>query len=300
MIAPEKINPGDKIRIVAPAGKIKEERVLPAVNWLKGKGYVVEIGEFVFSNHYQFAGTENQRLADLQLALDDPDCKAIFCARGGYGTVQLIDKISFDNFLKYPKWVVGYSDITILHLAIQKLGVETIHGSMPPFYFNQNMQANQNLLSLIELLTSGVKRYDFQTGENLRPTKIQAPIIGGNLSIICSLMGTKYEIDTNHKILFIEEVDEYLYHIERMLLQLKLAGKFDNLAGLIVGDFTNIKDNESPFGKNVREIISDLVQEYKFPVAFGFPAGHGETNLALNFGKNCNLEIGKTSFALSY
>lgn len=298
MKTPQSIKPGDKIRIVSPAGKVAEKYVLPAVEWLVAQGYRVELGKHVFASHFQFAGTDGDRLEDLQTALDDPETAAIICSRGGYGTVRIIDKIDFSGFRKNPKWLVGFSDITILHAAINQLGIATIHGAMPRFFFDDNGVANENLASLMELLTGNQAEYKIDAQPENRTGKCVAEMVGGNLSIIVSLLGTKYEIDTRGKILFIEDIDEYLYHTDRMMHQLKLAGKLDKLAGLLVGDFTDVKDNESPFGKTVHEIIAEAVSEFDYPVCFGFPAGHDKRNLALAFGKNWNLEVSEQETGL--
>jgi len=291
MITPSPIKSGDKIRIVSPAGKLKKERVLPAIKWLEKQGYKVELGKHTFSSHFQFAGTDEQRLEDMQAALNDADCKAIICARGGYGIVRIIDKLDFSEFKKHPKCIVGYSDITALHLALNNLGFESIHGTMPPFFFDENEKENRNLTSLTQLITGESTSYKIVSKSKNRTGKTSGELIGGNLSIITSLLGTKYEIETKGKILFIEDVDEYLYHIERMMIQLKLAGKLKSLAGLVVGDFTAVKDNDEPFGQTVEEIILAAVKHYNFPVCFGLEAGHNDLNLALGFGKEWALNV---------
>lgn len=295
---PPPIKPGDKIRIVSPAGKVAEKYVLPAVEWLTRQGYKVELGKHVFDTHFQFAGTDAERLEDLQTALDDPETAAIICSRGGYGTVRIIDKLDFSRFRKKPKWLAGFSDITILHAAINKLGIATIHGAMPRFFFDDNGQSNENLDSLMQLLKGNPVDYKIETQPENRTGSCTAGIVGGNLSIMVSLLGTKYEIDTRGKILFIEDIDEYLYHTDRMMHQLKLAGKLDKLAGLVVGDFTDVKDNESPFGKTVHEIIAEAVVDYNYPVCYGFPAGHDKRNLALAFEMNWKLEVSEQKVML--
>lgn len=295
---PPHIKPGDKICIVSPAGKVAEKYVLPAVEWLTRQGYNVELGKHVFDTHFQFAGTDAERLEDLQTALDDPETAAIICSRGGYGTVRIIGQTDFSRFRKKPKWLVGFSDITILHSAINKLGIATIHGAMPRFFFDDNGQSNENLKTLMELLTGNQAEYKIDGYPENRPGKCIAGIVGGNLSIMVSLLGTKYEIDTRGKILFIEDIDEYLYHTDRMMHQLKLAGKLDALAGLVVGDFTGMKDNESPFGKTVHEIIAEAVVDYNYPVCYGFPAGHDKRNLALAFEMNWKLEVSEQKAGL--
>jgi len=291
MQIPKYLKSGDKIRIVSPAGKVKEEYVLPAVAWLTQQGFKVELGKHVFADHFQFAGTDKQRLDDLQTALDDPETAAIICSRGGYGTVRIIDKLKCENFRKYPKWLVGFSDITILHTCINNLGVATIHGVMPRHFLDENKIPSENLESLMQLLQGEKVIYTITPEENNKAGNAVGELVGGNLSIISSLQGTKYEIDTYGKILFLEDIDEFLYHTDRMIHQLKLSGKLDNLAGLIIGDFTDMKDNESPFGKSAHEIISDAVEEFDYPVCFGFPAGHDKKNLALAFGRKWELDV---------
>jgi len=291
MRTPPFIKPGDKIRIVSPAGKVSEKHVLPAVEWLQKQGSTVELGKYVFAGHFQFAGTDKQRLDDLQTALDDPETAAIICSRGGYGTVRIIDKINFKNFYNHPKWIVGFSDITILHACMNNLGFSTIHGAMPRYFFDETGNPNENLNSLMKLLSGEKVKYSIKTEKAGKSGKVSGELIGGNLSIISSLQGTKYEIDTAGKILFLEDIDEFLYHTDRMIHQLKLSGKLDNLAGLILGDFTDMKDNESPLGKTVEEIVMEAVEELSYPVCFGFPAGHDKKNLALAFGKTWEMEV---------
>lgn len=292
MQTPEYLKAGSKIRIVSPAGKTKEERILPAVDWLEKKGFQVELGQHVFSNHFQYAGTDKQRQDDLQQAIDDPETSAIICARGGYGTVRLINKLDFTAFKRNPKWIVGYSDITALHLAVNNLDIATIHGSMPPFFFEKNGEANQNLLSLIQLISGKETSYSYSSGK-CREGMAKGELIGGNLSIITSLLSTGCDIRTDGKILFIEDIDEYLYHIDRMMHQLVLSGKLANLAGLVVGDFTEVKDNEEPFGQSFEEIILHAVKDYNYPVSFGLRAGHGDINFALAFGREWELNVTK-------
>jgi len=291
MKIPPSIKYGDKIRIVSPAGKVNEKHVFPAVEWLQKQGYKVELGKHVFASHFQFAGTDNQRLDDLQTAFDDPETVAIICSRGGYATVRIIRQINFSKFIENPKWLVGFSDITILHSCLNISLVATIHGVMPQYFFDNDDAPSENLISLMKLLTGQKVSYSFKNGETNRAGKVNGELVGGNLSIISSMQGTPCELKTDGKILFLEDIDEFLYHTDRMVHQLKLSGKLDNLAGLVLGDFTEMKDNESPFGKSVHEIIMDAVQEFDYPVCFGFPAGHDKKNLALAFGLNWELEV---------
>ena len=300
MVIPQNLTHGSKIRIVSPAGRIEKKHVIPAVEWLKKQGYIVELGKYVFSQHYQFAGIDLQRLEDLQIALDDPETDCIICSRGGYGTVRIVNQLDFTEFLKKPKWLVGFSDITILHSCLNNLGVATLHGVMPRYFLNKSGIPTENLNSLMNLLIGKGTEYSINSDNSNRSGNASAQIVGGNLSIISSLLGTKYELNTDGKILFIEDIDEYLYHTDRMIHQLKLAGKLDNLAGLLLGDFTDMKDNESPFGKNVQEIILDAVQEFDYPVCFGFPAGHDKKNLALALGKKCSLNVSEGKTTLNF
>ena len=298
MKIPPYIQTGSKIRVVAPAGRVSEKYIIPAVRWLARQGYNTVLGQHIFAEHFQFAGTDKQRLQDLQMALDDPETDAIICARGGYGTVRIVDQLDFTAFKKYPKWLVGFSDITILHSVLNQLGFTTIHGTMPRYFFDDEGNETENLITLIQLLKGEKIQYNFAFNKHNQTGNVEAELAGGNLSILCSLIGTKYEPNTREKILFIEDIDEYLYHTDRMMHQLKLAGKLKHLAGIVIGDFTNMKDNDSPFGKTIEEIIREAVSEYAFPVAFGFPAGHKKKNLALAFGKEWELTVSENNSTL--
>jgi muramoyltetrapeptide carboxypeptidase len=299
MITPPPIKPGSKIRIVSPAGKISKKHVLPAVNWLEKEGYKVELGKNVFAQHFQFGGTDEQRLEDLQFALDDKETDAIICSRGGYGTVRIIDKLNFDLFRENPKWLVGYSDITILHACMNKLDTATIHGAMPRYFLDKEGHPTEDLDSMMRVISGEEVNYIIQSTGSNRTGSATAELVGGNLSILSSLQGTAYELDTDGKILFLEDIDEFLYHTDRMIRQLKLGGKLDNLAGLILGDFTDMKDNESPFGKTVHEIFLEAVHEFDYPVCFGFPGGHDKKNLALAFGMPWHLNVGENKSTLT-
>ena len=291
MKEPTPLQPGSTIRIVSPAGKIEEKHVMPAVNWLEKQGYIVKLGKHVFARHFQFAGADEQRAADVQEALDDPGCDIIICSRGGYGTVRIIERLDFTRFLEKPKWLVGFSDITILHSRLHNLEVPTIHGVMPRYFFDDNGELREDLTTMMKLVKGEGISYYIDATEFDRQGTASGQLVGGNLSIVSSLCGTKYDIDTRGKILFLEDIDEFLYHTDRMVHQLKLSGKLDNLAGLILGDFTDMKDNESPFGQTVHEIFSEAVKDFDYPVCYGFPAGHDKKNLALAFGWDWELEV---------
>nr|WP_321487309.1 LD-carboxypeptidase [uncultured Draconibacterium sp.] len=298
MTEPTPLLPGSTIRIVSPAGKIEEKHVMPAVNWLEKQGYIVKLGKHVFARHFQFAGTDEQRAADVQEALDDPGCDIIICSRGGYGTVRIIERLDFTRFLEKTKWLVGFSDITILHSCLHNLEVPTIHGVMPRYFFDEEGEPKEDLNSMMKLVKGEGISYNIDVAEFDRTGTAPGQLVGGNLSIISSLCGTKYDIDTDGKIFFLEDIDEFLYHTDRMVLQLKLSGKLDNLAGLILGDFTDMKDNKSPFGQTVHEIFAEAVKDFDYPVCHGFPAGHDKKNLALAFGRDWELEVAESGTRL--
>ncbi|WP_299578527.1 LD-carboxypeptidase [uncultured Sunxiuqinia sp.] len=290
MLRPEYLQPGDRIRIVAPAGKVVKEKILDGVNLLRQQGFEVIPGDHVFDAHFQFAATDQNRLNDLQQALDDPHCKAIICARGGYGTIRLIDQIDLSAFRKHPKWLVGFSDITTLHARLQQEGFCSIHGAMPAFYLKDN-QPTESFNELMKTLTGTLPATTVASHPFNRTGQTSGTLIGGNLSILYSLLGTPLEPQTEGRILFIEDLSEYLYHLDRMMHSLKLAGKLSKLNGLIVGGFTEMKDNDSPFGQTAGEIIRDVLKDEHFPVCFDFPAGHIERNLPLVFGANYQLSV---------
>lgn len=295
-VIPPYLQKGDTIAIVATARKISLEELQPAIDIVNAWGLKVVLSKNIFCIDNQFAGTDEERAADMQWALDDASVKAVICARGGYGTVRIIDKLDFSNFIKHPKWIVGYSDITVFHQHInQNFGVASLHATMP-INFTKNEEATESLRKALfgEALTYTVPAHALnKTGES------RGELIGGNLSLMYALCGSKSDIDTKGKILFIEDLDEYLYHIDRMMMNLKRSGKFQHLAGLIVGGMSDMKDNTTPFGKTAEEIILDAVKEYNFPVCFDFPAGHIDRNLALVMGREVNLFVNANSVSLT-
>jgi muramoyltetrapeptide carboxypeptidase len=291
MIRPPYLTKGDKIAIVAPARRITFDEVLPSIKLFQKWDLEVVLGTYIFSKENQFSGSDSQRLADLQQMLDDPSIRAVICARGGYGTVRIIDHLEFTGFCRNPKWIVGYSDITVLHAHINnKLGIETLHSVMPVNIKETDFETDS--VGTLKKALFGEKLF-YTIPITFRPkTGLREGILtGGNLSIIYSLMGTESELDTDGKILFIEDVDEYLYHIDRMMMTLKRSGKLDKLNGLIVGGMDRMKDNEIPFGKTAREIISGAVEEFGYPVCFDFPAGHGDINLAMILGRMVRFRV---------
>ena len=249
----------------------------------------VILGKYICSEHAQFAGTDEQRAEDFQSMLDNKNIKAIICARGGYGTIRIIDKLDFSNFLKNPKWIVGYSDITVLHAYINNLlKIKTIH-SLMPISFPKKDKTDKSLNSLKKILFGSLPEYEMLNNMMNRTGNAKGILIGGNLSIIQSISGTKFDYNTKGKILFIEDVNEYLYKIDRILKNLEINEKLNNIEGLIVGQFTKMKDNKIPFGMNTYEIIYEKVKKYKYPVVFGFNAGHNKPNLSLILGSEVAL-----------
>ncbi len=291
---------GDTIGIVAPARKISKDELKPAIELIKNWGYYVKLGDNVFAEDRQFAGTDKERATDFQNMLDDDNVKAILCARGGYGSVRLIPHLDFSKFNKNPKWIIGYSDVTVFHSLLNKVsGICSIHGSMP-INFPKNGIDNESSLALKEAIEGNLKQVRFPHHKHNKMAAGTGILVGGNLSILYSLRGTFIDLDTEGKILFIEDLDEYLYHIDRIMMNLKLGGKLKGLSGLIVGGMSEMNDNTIPFGRSAVEIISDAVAEYEFPVAFGFPAGHQERNLALVFGKYVSLQVNFEFSVLKY
>lgn len=287
MIQPSYLKKGDTVAIIATARKVSKEEIQPAVAFFESYGLSVVLGKNLFESCNQYAGTDIQRTEDLQWALNDKNIKAIIIARGGYGSVRLIEHIDFTEFKKHPKWLVGYSDVTVLHNAIHNQNVATLHATMP-LNFTKNNEATK---SMIEALFGNLKEIEVEENYSNILGIAKGQLVGGNLSLLYSLSGTSFDINTDSKILFIEDLDEYLYHLDRMMMQLKLSGKLKNLKGLIVGGMTDMKDNPIPFGKFPEEIILDAVKEYNYPVCFDFPAGHIDRNLALYFGKEVELNV---------
>jgi muramoyltetrapeptide carboxypeptidase len=291
MITPAYIEKGDKVAIVAPAGKIDKQKVDNAVKGLEKWGLEPVVGKNVFKTSNQYSATDRQRLSDFQKMLDDDDIRAIICARGGYGSIRIIDKIDFTKFRKNPKWIVGFSDITVLHSHIHSnLGIETIHGTMTGG-FDAGGKSSLSTESLRTALFGEKLFYDLKPHPLSKKGKARGLLTGGNLAILTSLIGSKSDIDTDGKILFIEDVGEYLYRLDRMMWTMKRAGKLENPAGLIVGGMTDMKDNETSFGKTAYEIIKEAVKGRRYPVCFGFPAGYQDDNSALILGREIEMKV---------
>ncbi|HNY03385.1 MAG TPA: LD-carboxypeptidase [Bacteroidales bacterium] len=291
MITPAYLKKGDQVAIVSPARSITFEEVHPAIRFFGRNGLEAVLGNYVFSRHRQFAGTDEQRSRDFQSMLDHPDIRAIVCSRGGYGTVRILDRLDFTAFCENPKWIVGYSDVTVLHSHIhRRFGIETLHAPMPVNI--KGDQPDDSLQTMINALFGKRIAYTVPRAPLSREGRAEGILTGGNLSVLYSLMGTPSEIDTDGKILFIEDLDEYLYHIDRMMMNLKRAGKLAKLKGLIVGGMTKMNDNTIPYGMTAQEIVADAVAGYPYPVCFDFPAGHLDTNLALILGRKVKLTVG--------
>ncbi len=291
-IRPHDLVAGNKVGIVAPARKVSREEMAPAIEILRQWGYEVVEGQHLYGDHHQYSGTDEERAADFQAMLDDPGIKAIFCARGGYGSVRIIDKLDFSGLSKNPKWIVGFSDVTVFHSHINRhLGIQTLHGAMP-INFPADMKLNSSLRSIKDILEGACPEYQLPAHPFNRAGKAEGVLCGGNLSMLYSLNGTASDIDTVGKILFIEDLDEYLYHIDRMMMNLKRSGKLEGLAGLVIGGMNDMNDNNIPFGKTAYEIIAETVSDYNFPVIFDFKSGHISENLGLIIGGMCEMEVG--------
>ncbi|WP_214073400.1 LD-carboxypeptidase [Mucilaginibacter sp. dw_454] len=296
-ITPPWLKKGDKIAITCPAKKLPKP-MTDAIALLQSWGLEVILGDTVDASFHQFAGDDNLRAADMQRFIDDDSIKAIIAARGGYGTIRMIDQVKFDRLKENPKWIIGFSDITLLHAHLYaNYGLQSIHGQMPVNIPDASVKSLQTLKSALfgEDVTYHYKNHTaYQTGE------AGGILIGGNLSLLIASLGSVSDFNYNGKILFIEDVGEYLYAIDRMIRTLDRAGKLKNLAGLIVGGFSEIKDNEIPFGQTVVEIVLDVVKDYGYPVCFDFPAGHVPDNRALILGRRVNLNITADIVAISY
>lgn len=289
---PPYLKKGDTIGIVAPAGFMPFEKMETCINTLQDWGYNVQLGTTTHSaSQNYFSGTDEERLTDLQQMLDDKNIKAVLFARGGYGVSRIIDNIKFRKFRKSPKWLLGFSDITVLHSHIYtNYKIASLHTPMAAA-FNDEGYTNEYIQSLKKAIEGEPGHYECPTSELNKVGSAEGQLVGGNLTLLAHLIGTKSDIKTKHKILFLEDVGELLYNIDRMMLQLKRSGKLDKLAGLIIGGFTDCRDTERPFGKSVYEIINEHVQEYDYPICFGFPVSHDKENYALKVGAAYKLSV---------
>jgi muramoyltetrapeptide carboxypeptidase len=297
MINPPSLTLGNTIGIVAPGRKLDASIIYQAKELIEARGFNVEFGPHLFSNaHSYLSALDNERLVDFQQMLDNPSIKVILCARGGYGTTRILDQLDFSLFQKNPKWICGFSDITALHLKLNVLGIQSIHGIMPVLFTKEDSRSSID--SLFKLLTGKAEIIEAPGSDFNRTGEATGELVGGNLSLLIDSLGTSSEINTVNKILVIEEIDEPSYKIDRMMVQLKRAGKLNKLAGLVVGHMTNIKEGELPFGESVHQIILNQVAELNYPVAFNFPIGHENPNMAWIEGGRSLFTVTKSGAAI--
>lgn len=288
MITPGFLQKGDTIGILATARKIELATLQPGIKLLESWGLHVVIGKTIGKEQDQLAGADWQRATDFQEMLDNPKIKAIWAAKGGYGTVRIIDRIDFTKFRQKPKWIIGFSDMTVLHSHINNMNIETLHAIMAISVKTATPQAIETFRKSLfgEKLEYHIPEHTYN-----RNGKAKGELVGGNLSVLYSILGSKSEVDYKGKVLFIEDLDEYLYHIDRMMMNLKRNGYFDGLKGVIVGGMTEMKDNDIPWGKDALQIIQDIFKDYDFPVIYNFPAGHIKDNRALILGKTVSIDV---------
>jgi muramoyltetrapeptide carboxypeptidase len=297
-IIPPYLKPGDTIGIVCPAGYMPFEKAQACIETLTGWGFKVIPGKTLGNQYHYFSGTDEERRQDLQRMLDDENINAILCGRGGYGTGRIIDALDFSKFKKNPKWIIGFSDITVLHCHLfSNFKTASLHAPMAAA-FNDGESENKYIQSLQDALIG--KKANYKTDGNVlnQPGKSRGYFVGGNFSLLLNVIGTASDIKTKNKILFIEEIGEYIYSVDRMMYQLKRSGKLEDLKGFVIGRFADMKDTTIPFGKNVEEAIKDLVKEYEYPVCFGFPVSHDKENYALKVGVKYKLTVEQDSVEL--
>jgi muramoyltetrapeptide carboxypeptidase len=289
MITPPYLQKGDTVAIVATARKNIDDNLKPAIDLLKSWGLEVKVGSTIGLDVNQLAGTDEQRAKDFQDQLDNPNIKMIWCVRGGYGTVRMLDLLDFTKFKQHPKWSVGFSDVTVLHSHLNTMGYKSIHGIMPVTVARASTAAKESMK--VALFGHERLEYDILPHPMNKMGKAQGELVGGNLSILYSLFGSASAIDCNDKILFIEDLDEYLYHIDRMMMNLKRNGCLESIKGILVGGMTKMKDNDIPWGKDALQIIEDVTKKYNIPIVYNFPAGHIQDNRALPFGSQVTLDV---------
>jgi muramoyltetrapeptide carboxypeptidase len=291
MATPPYLNPGDSVGFIAPARSVSIDEVKKAIEVFESRGLSVVTGKNLFGKVNQFSGTDQERASDVQSFLDNPEIKAIVSVRGGYGSVRTIQQLNFNKFKLKPKWVIGYSDVTVFHSYINNnLGIETLHAPMP-FNYGKNDADWDSINTTFDILFGRIPEYAFAANALNMQGRAEGTLIGGNLSVLYSLRDTPADFDSEGKILFIEDIDEYLYHIDRMMMNLYYGAKLKGLKAVIVGDMTDMKDNNIPFGGNANEIIASVLKPLGIPVCFGFPAGHGQINKPLLMGRKVLLDI---------
>ncbi|MFT5242904.1 MAG: muramoyltetrapeptide carboxypeptidase [Glaciecola sp.] len=295
LIQPPYLKAGDTVAIVAPSGilKNKTDEVDQAVALLESWGLHAVVGKNVFSKDNHFAGADVERCEDFQKALDDPKISAIWCARGGYGTVRILDKLDYTKFKNNPKWLIGYSDITALHNQFHNEGFQSIHALMCVSLPEDISEIKETVGTFKSTIFGKPVDYTLDGSSYNRVGDASGPLVGGNLTILHTMLGSKESIDTSGKIVFIEEIGEYKYHIDRMLQSLKRAGYFDNCVGVLVGGMSKMRKNTTPWGTSIEQLILDALSDYDFPIAFGMPAGHEKDNRAMVFGKMVELKVRK-------
>ncbi len=296
MTHPPYLKKGDKIAITCPAKTLRIP-MIDAIALLESWGLEVVLGETVNAEHYQFSGTDELRASDMQRFIDDESVKAIIAARGGYGCIRIVDEIDWTSLVLNPKWIIGFSDITVFHMQLQRMGLQSLHAQMPSTI---HKSSKEGLESLRKGLFGEDMSYNFSSNADNRIGVCEGELIGGNLTLLSACINSDNDIDYDDKVLFIEDVGEYAYIIDRMIRTLDRAGKFKNLKGLIVGGFTNIEQDNPPFGYTINEIINLVIAKYDFPVCFSFPAGHLPDNRALVLGREVKLEVGADDSTLSF
>jgi muramoyltetrapeptide carboxypeptidase len=293
MIRPSYLKTGDTVAVIAPAGILKNdsEVIQKTKTLLNSWGLEVVFGDHLEAKSHHFAGTDKQRISDLQNALDSPNIKAIWCARGGYGTLRIIDTLDFEGFKAHPKWVIGYSDVTVLHNTLNNMGYESLHAMMCINLTEDADAIEPSLKSLKSALFGSLKSYEIKGHLDNIPGVVTAQLVGGNLSLLTASLGSDTQLNTKNKIVFIEEIDEYKYHIDRQLRSLKRAGYFSQCKGVIIGDISQIITNNPAWGQSIESLILEVLKNTDVPVAFGFPAGHELENRALYFGRTIQLDV---------
>ncbi len=297
MIQPPALNPGDLIYITAPAKLMDAQAVTYAKKHLEENGFKVLISKNCLGKHHYFSGTDEERLLDFQFGIDHPDVRAILCARGGYGSIRLVDRINWANMLREPKWLIGFSDITVFHHRLNSLGVQSIHGSMP-INFEKNTDAA--LTSLVNTIKGRWPQFALPSNQCNKVGIATGNLIGGNLSIVYSMLGTDDQYDFEDSILFLEDLGEHYYQVERMFFALKKSGSFQKIKGLIIGGISELEDTDPPLGRTIEEIVLDQLMFTRIPVLFNFPGGHIEDNRAMVFGKKIQLTVSEGEASVVY
>jgi len=302
LIRPPYLKAGDTVAIVAPSGILKNrfDEIEHAQTLLKSWGLHTVVGKHVFSQDHHFAGTDEQRCEDFQNALDSPKVSAIWCARGGYGSVRILDKLDYTKFKQQPKWLIGFSDITALHNQFHNEGIESIHAMMCVSLPQDENQIKETIATFKAAIFGEPLHYTLKGSTYNKAGTVTAPLVGGNLTMLHTMLGSNTSLDTTGKILFIEEIGEYKYHIDRMLQSLKRAGYFDNCKGVLIGSISKVRKNTTPWGKSIEQLFLDVLEDYHIPIAFNMPAGHEKDNRALILGRTIDLTVTKEKATISF